>query len=145
MHARAMCAGALCLIAARGVSLRCARVVNAGYTHPPQCERGLRVPSSDCLGLMARRDGGALVGGVLDAHVEFGSIEPLREEVGRHVGIVDLVDVDLAGRNALLEHKVAAQEVTRARGGGGVGSDERVRLVVREDGGGVARERAHGT
>jgi hypothetical protein len=27
MHARAMCAGALCLIAARGVSLRCARVV----------------------------------------------------------------------------------------------------------------------
>lgn len=63
---------------------------------------------------MARGDSGALVGCILDADVELARVEPLGKEVGGHVRVVYLVDVDLAARDALLEHMVAAQEVACA-------------------------------
>ena len=85
------------------------------------------------------------VAGEGDGALELRARDPLREEVSWHAGIGGVPESHLAALEALLERKVAADEVTRAGRAAKAGADALVRqvgLVPAALAVGVAAERA---
>ena len=59
--------------------------------------------------------------------LELGRRDPLREEVGGHLDVRDVLEDNLSVLDASLEHSVASEEVLRAGGAADAGSNLLVR------------------
>ena len=74
-----------------------------------------------------------VVGDVVDGAIKLLLVDPLGEEVSRHVGVGDVLDDALAFLDAAQERVVAAKEVLGAGGARGARADELVGAVVSAD------------
>lgn len=83
-----------------------------------------------------------VVARVLQRLLELRGWDPLGQEVGGHVRIRDVIELDLALGFAPLEHRVAPQEVLGVRRAAGAGSDAEVGEVDGADEGRGGRRHA---